>query len=94
MGATRRLLLLLSYLSQDETIASLLGCCADLGIMLVSLIDKFTSLDGGTHPLVDFKVVLKHASDKSSSTTPLKELVFARLFAKFEFGVDVSGKEK
>ena len=52
--------------------------------MLVSLIDKFTSLDGGTHQLVDFKVVLKHASDKSSSTTPLKELVFARLFAMYQ----------
>eukprot|EP00581_Thalassiosira_minuscula_P007282 CAMPEP_0183709898 /NCGR_PEP_ID=MMETSP0737-20130205/5843_1 /TAXON_ID=385413 /ORGANISM="Thalassiosira miniscula, Strain CCMP1093" /LENGTH=1734 /DNA_ID=CAMNT_0025938115 /DNA_START=280 /DNA_END=5484 /DNA_ORIENTATION=- len=99
LGAMRRLLLVLCYLSQDERIAAILGdsvASPDIGVMIVSLVDKFTASNGGIHPLVDFRAALKSVANTASGRTPehatgsVKELLFARAFAKAEFGFDVS----
>ena len=93
----RSLLLLLSYLSQDDGIAALLGdsmsVSSDLGIMFISLLDKFTSADGGTNPVVDFRTALKHNTGGRAlleSGATKTELLNARTFARVEFGFDVS----
>jgi hypothetical protein len=68
----------------------------DLGIVIVGLLHKLTASDGGTHPLVDFRVALKSLSTVASSQTstlttgPMNELIDARMFVEVEFGLDVS----
>ncbi|KAL9180251.1 hypothetical protein ACHAXT_008221 [Thalassiosira profunda] len=102
LGSMRRYLMMLSYLSQDEGIAALLGgacdvntASSDLGIMIVGLLDKFTGLDGGAANEVDFRAALKHATDgvllgQTALSANAKELLEARAFAQMEFGLDAS----
>mmetsp|Transcript_24283 Transcript_24283/g.55064 ORF Transcript_24283/g.55064 Transcript_24283/m.55064 type:complete len:625 (+) Transcript_24283:1-1875(+) len=99
LGALRRLLLVLVYLSQEERVAAILGggsgesSAADMGIMIVSLLNKLTTSKGATHPLVDFRAALRRSSSKSNTASggrATDELLDARLFAMNEFGFDCS----
>jgi len=94
LSGMRRQLLLLCYLSRDDSIAKLLGnssVSTDLAVMVISLLDKFSSSDGVTHPFVDFNKALKNASGQNTTgSDSVKDLLDARTFAGLELGFDVS----
>lgn len=98
LDSFRRLFLLLSSLSEDDRIASeIMGDCdpvaSELGVMVISLLDKFTAANGATHPELDFCKVLSRAGTRQvagSDNNYIKNLIDARTFAMKEFGFDVS----
>ena len=94
LSGMRRQLLLLSYLSRDDSISKLLGdssVSSDLAVMIISLLDKFTSFEGCTHPFVDFNKALKTASGQNTpGSDSVKDLLDARMFTNIELGFDVS----
>ena len=98
LNSFRRLFLLLSSLSEDDRIASeIMGDCdpvaSELGVMVISLLDKFTAANGATHPELDFCKVLSRAGTRQvagSDNNYIKNLIDARTFAMNEFGFDVS----
>ena len=98
LGAVRRLLLVLVFLSQEERVAAILGggsgesSAADMGIMIVSMLNKLTTSEGATHPQVDFRAALRRSSKSNTASggRAIDELLDARMFAIHEFGFDCS----
>ena len=106
LAASRRLLLLLTCISEDDRIASILGgkghnftVCQDIAGVLVHLIDQLSVEDGGTHPDLDLRrskiptsklVTRLPGMSQEEKASTIKDLLEARSFVFSEVGLDVS----
>ena len=99
LGQSRRFLMLLACLSEDDRIASIIGggsptVSKDMAALVVSIFDKLTSTNGTTNSAIDFcKFHLSPYGDSQRGMTmahPVEEILYARLFVRNEFGLDVS----
>ena len=99
LGQSRRFLMLLACLSEDDRIASIIGggsstVSKDVAALVVSIFDKLTSANGTTNSTIDFREF--HLSSFGNSQRgmtmahPAEEILYARLFVRNEFGLDVS----
>jgi hypothetical protein len=107
---TRRFLVLLCTISQEERIARCLGGysaddafdtrqIADLSNIVIQLLDKLTSEDGGTNPSLDevgsepSSLLLSRLQTMSPTekASTAGDMVRRRITTKTEYGLDVSG---
>jgi len=101
--SSRRLLLLLCHLSEDDAIAALLGgartneiggvhsVTRNVAFMFMNFIDKLTGEDGGTNSELDFCSLGRSALQRmSDEDLHIQQLLDTRHFVAVEYGLDVS----